>query len=156
MTLFELAALLLQTTADHYVSEGVPVPARQLIADGAIARDCDQLAVSVTRTYAGSPSALAPGTTASTGLVQRTAVLRVELARCVPTVSDSGKPPSPELVTASAETIHADHDLLTTAAREFVKAVRERCGEAVVGDALPFGPEGGLAGWGVEVRVLIG
>lgn len=152
MTLFEVANGLFDSVVAHYADEMADLPERRYISDGLIARDCEQFVVQIARTYSGTPTALATG--ATSGLATRTAVLRAEIARCSPVTGDSGSPPSPEAIMQSADLIHSDHDDLIDAARKFAKD--SGCDPIAVGDATPFGPEGGIAGWAVEVRAQIG
>lgn len=151
MTLFEAAAALLQAVEDSWTEVDV-LPSRRYVSNGAVAHDCEQATVAILRTYAGTPSALASGPTQ--GMATRTATLRAEVARCVPSTDEGGPMPSAAGIQDSAEEVHRDHDLLIIAARKFAK--ESGCEEVIIGDALPFGPEGGIAGWGLEVRAQLG
>lgn len=152
MTLFEVANALFDSVVAHYEAEMADLPERRYISDGLIARDCEQFVVQIARTYSGTPTALATGPTS--GLATRTAVLRAEIARCSPVTGDDGAPPTTQRIMQSASVIHEDHDLLVAAARKFAKT--SGCSEVIIGDATPFGPEGGIAGWAVEVRAQLG
>jgi len=77
----------------------------------------------------------------------------VTLLRCVPTMNDDGTPPSAAELTTSAGVLNSDIWSLLNGLYDF--ATDLGCDMVDVGEALPLGPDGGLAGWRVCLDVLL-
>lgn len=87
---------VLEKTVSTFQSYNVPLPERRYWTLGEPAIDCDQLVVSFTQLYLGTP-----GDEASTPQrchQPRSAVVTISLAREVPTSGQNGRPPSGQTI----------------------------------------------------------
>jgi hypothetical protein len=111
---------VLKKVEDTFISAGVSLPERRYWVLGTPVVDCEQLTVSFIQAYIGPP-----GDEAS--LPQRcdapkTAVLQVQVQRCVPTaITRNGRttPPKAEQMQSASEALAIDLFLLLDASAEF-------------------------------------
>lgn len=133
---------------------GAALPARYYLAPGPLAAwDGEHLAVSCTQVLPGTSDSSAragglPSRHAGSMQIPR-AVYEARILRCVPTVDDSGQPPSAAAIQAASEGILADLGLLLAGVYRFLGDSPQ--GVATAGQADPLGPEGGLSGYRVVV-----
>lgn len=79
----------------------------------------------------------------------------VDVHRCVPTMADDGAPPTPAEMTESADYLNRDLWSLLTYLYDRASLVFEGCGPITWGPATALGPEGGIAGWRVEITAVL-
>lgn len=146
--LFDAATALLEVTRDFYVDNGYPFPPRHYVSCGLPAWDCEQATVYVERTFSGQVDQedVAP----ISCLVVRSAVLVLEIARCVPMIDSEGDQPRIPTVqeeTDAAELVLADPMLIVNAAVDgYRNGQLAGCRGLSVIDWEALGPEGGFAG----------
>lgn len=149
---YDLAARLLTVVNDGFTAAGVTLPERQYVGPGVIvAYDCEQLTVVCTAIGSG-----VPGRRANLPIAgcreQRLGSYRIELVRCVPVIDDSGNPPPPAALQASAQATLRDLDLLESTVRAALTAVTG--GDPVfISAAAPVTAEGGLVASLLDVDV---
>lgn len=92
---------VLERIINLYDSFSMPLPERRYWTMGDPAIDCEQLVVSFVQMYLGAPGdeAMEPKRCRD----PRSATVRISVARKVPVVGQSGKPPSPEAIQTYAE-----------------------------------------------------
>lgn len=156
--LYQAASAVLTAVVDAYSADetATPLPARQYVADGQPAWDLcadGQLTVYLANTRAGMPG-LDQSTQPLTCFAPRVATLWVEVARCVPTVTDSGKAPTAEAIDASAQVLMEDPVRFANAITEAYRAgnLGSKWG-LIVGDWEQLGPAGGLGGGRLQVQL---
>ncbi len=146
-----------------YAVEGVPLPDRQFVSPGLPAWDCELLAVQAERTFghAGNlaTEVLEPQLPAA-GHALRGVTCAVWLIRCVPTIHDDGSNVTVPSVTeeeAAAAVILRDAQLLLN-----VLVAAQRAGDLPSCSGVAFeqwtnvGPQGGLGGGVLRVRLMVG
>lgn len=158
--LYDVCSTVLGAVEDAYAADdtATPLPARRYVADGQPAWDLcadGQLVVYVENTRAGLPG-LDQSLQPLNCFAPRVAFLWVELARCVPTMTDSGRPPAPDAIEASAQTILADPVRMANAITEAYQAgaLGVKWG-LIVGDWQALGPQGGLGGGRLQVQLAL-
>lgn len=130
----------------------ITLPTRRYVTFGDVAFDCAQLTVSV--------GAMATGTLAGDhggpphpGEVPIAALMIALVRDCAPTVKEGGEAPTAEELEAFAAPALADADVLM---RVFLKKANKSiggCKNVKVMSLVPYGPEGGVAGWLLTLRV---
>ena len=109
---YQVAVAILDAVKAAYLADGTDLPARQYVANGEVAFDCDQLVVQVPRIFTGLPGAEQSLPLKLASPVSMQAV--VWLLRCVPIIDDGGREPTPEAIQESAQEILRDAALLRT------------------------------------------
>lgn len=151
---------LLAAVVDAFSTASVDLPSRQYVHAGAIAHDCDQMVVSLRRIVPGDVGVTLTGDTsgqinANLGTVDvRTAVFDVQLLRCVP--SADSQSPDPATLDAEADARIVDAQTLVSG----IVTARTRgyladCDRVAVGTCEAEGPQGGVAGWTVDVHIAL-
>lgn len=122
-----------------FATAGVTLPDRVVFTAGLPVIDCEQVAISVIQAYIGTPG----GQTGEPVKCNspRSVVLQVQIARCVPTISQKGTPPTADAITASTFELTKDAYLLLKAVNEM-----DPVGTGVIADVTMPEPEGGLGG----------
>lgn len=113
-SLVDLCPRILADIETAYGRAGVELPARRYWLMGSPVVDCEQLTLSVVQLYLGPP-----GDEAATPQrcdAPRTVVLQVQVHRCAPVASKTGRPPTPEAIAAAAASLSTDALLLLDAA----------------------------------------
>lgn len=160
--LLDLATDLLAGVVARWPGDASDLPELQYLTNGAIAWDgCDVLAVSFSRTAAafeGDPAQEAITSGVFVGV--QFGVFDVTLLRCVPDMVQTGNElptlPSPADLTASAEQLIRDAQALTNAVIAAQKAGDlAGCGGLVVEGCSAQGPEGGMGGNNLRVRLSL-
>lgn len=143
--IYDVARATLDVVVAAYIDAGVDLPDRQYVADGTPAWDCDQVTVYAERTFSGfaGQEVVAP----LDCLHIRSAVFWVEIARCVPALTNRGAAPTAAAIEASAQVILRDPIIVANA---LVQAYRDGelggCLGLVLEGWEGLGPEGGYAG----------
>lgn len=149
----DIAEELLAAAVTVLSDAGIDPPTRQFVAAGEVADECDSLTVALTEITQGLPGLpttnIEPWSYAFTGSYQ------LRIVRCV-TQEDRG-PLNPDDLTADAEETYSDAWVLVQglAEKKANKELLSSCDSMVIASALPFGPEGGLAGWQINVLVQL-
>lgn len=125
------------------------LPARQLVSIGPPAWDCGLVAVWIERVY-GHPGNVATEVldpqSVSAEHVLRGAFVRIQIARCVPTLDDEASAPDPDDEEDAAKVLLVDCQLVQNVLR-----AAEKAGELVTCHSLAFsewtsvGPDGAMA-----------
>lgn len=155
--LYDLAVVAKDAVVAYYLAQGVELPERRYVADGIPAwfPGCPQFTTRIVRVYSGTPGAETVGEVDC--LVQFTAVVGLEVTRCVPTVNDRGDPPPADDVEASAGVVLADPALLFSAVFDaYQSGDFGDCGGLAYEQWTAKGPDGGMAGGELTVRLQIG
>lgn len=154
--LWLIARDILDTAVLALDSNGIDPPDRRVIAPGEIADDCNQIAVALVRVFTGTPGR-------EVNLPEqcgnaRTAEYVIRPVRCVAVVDDQGHPPSDVQQTDDAEVVYRD---LWTIHQELIQRWADGtfldglCGELLIGNIGPAGPEGGLSGYEMVVQAQV-
>lgn len=148
---YDRSAAILAAIVEHFALEAIAIelPARQFVANGPIAFDCEQVVVEPVRMY--------HGTTGIEGIpdrcVQLNAVeVRCWLLRCVPHTTEKKPIPAEEALDASAALILADLFELTQALAILGKGGTM---DLVVTGAAPIQPQGQIGGSVATVRLTL-
>lgn len=152
----DLAHEILATAIDALEDNAITPPVRQFVSPGAIADDCDQIAVELARIFTGRPGAEV-AEPEQCGYA-RTAEFFIRIVRCLASASDDDDIiPTPDELNGDAKIVMRDiwviHQELIT--RRAAGTFLDRCQNLLVGNALPAGPEGGLGGWQLLIQVQI-
>lgn len=138
----------------------LPLPARRYVNWGAVIWDCDQIVVSIERTFGhtGDVSAEQIDVQPMTMAV-RAVTLAIWIVRCVPDIDASGEQivlPTPAELEASAQVFAADTDqVLAILARRQRQHDFASCDGLGFENCLASGPEGGFAGGVTRLRAEI-
>lgn len=170
MSLLDVAGTaqkLLDLVVDVASAEDVELPERRYVTagvSGAEVWDCEQVVVGLSNLIPGN--AARPATllgestlTAPGALMLFSAVLRVEIVRCIPVISDNGQAPKTPAEHSAGLASMRDAALLHAVR---VKATRDAAltggepGDVLPGNITPAGPEGGFAGVAMTMTVTVG
>jgi hypothetical protein len=128
-------------------------PARQFVAHGRWAHDCEAVVVAIT-SIAMEP--FAPAMCATKDVVS----MSVYVVRCFVDMDDDGNPPAAADITADAVQAAGDLGALVGglgdrwgAGTLFPSIVHLTCEQVTFVGSNPIGPEGGLAGWELQLTV---
>lgn len=139
---------------------GIELPQWQVVTIGPPAYDCGGglVAVYLDRAFPGRPGLELVGIDPKQRCGYPRAVrLNVEIVRCVPVGTDSGQPPSPAELTASARVMMRDgmllFDVIDRAQAE--NALAPQGNVLAAGVLTPLNPSGGLGGVGLAVEVSL-
>lgn len=158
-TVFLIAQSILDAVVGGYEEAGVPLPSRQVIADGhPIAHDCELVAVSLSRTYRGTASTVIAPTVPQRCFSLRTAEYHVWIVRCTSKPQENGEPPAAATITSFAQPILTDAWLLpyvlqTAALSDNLAAP---CDDITVGQLTGLNPQGGFGGSDLIVEFQLG
>lgn len=146
-TIFDAAVVIKNTVIDIYADNSVSLPARRLVAEGAVAWDCEQLAIEFRRNFRGIPGIedLSPDNCAGV----RAAEFHVWVIRCASPMKEDGSPPSVTAMETVAEAMMTDAWLLPWGLQDRIgsgEIPTLACEEVIVGPLVPQGPEGGYVG----------
>lgn len=157
--LSELTSELLVQAAEALDTGTTPAPERQVLTVGAPSFDCpDQLAAFVVRVREADigDSSQVGGMTACHKMTL--VDLRLTLTVCVPGVGQDGKPPGIDALNLSAVRLYAQGWTMWCGLRNrlhggemFDEGQPKRA--ASVGPLVPVDPQGGVAGWSIDVSV---
>lgn len=145
--IFDVATTLRDTVETLYLNEGISLPTRRYISDGAVAWDCELMAVELTAVFRGPPlSPVENFTQRCMGV--RTARFNVWIVRCASTPNEDGSPPATHRIEALADDIYTDAWFLPT---QLAQAAMDGtlgipCDDLVIGELEIVGPEGGFGG----------
>lgn len=147
----EVADDILQATEAGFAAAKIALPERRFVSNNGVAFDCAQLSVEV--------GALGSGTAVSDRAVSNrmpsvpVATILVALIRdCQPMSDESGTPPTVEAIEAASEELLADASVLM---QIFMKRkVLGSCSDVSLQSCVPYGPEGGVAGWVLTIRTV--
>jgi hypothetical protein len=109
-SIVNLCEKILAQVVESYAAVPMDLPTRQYWTLQQPAADCEQLVVWFNQGYIGPPGDEAA--TPQRCSAPRTAVLMVQVIRCVPTVSTKGRPPSAEQIQTASEQLAMDAWLL--------------------------------------------
>jgi hypothetical protein len=150
-------ARMLQGVLDAVVTayEAVPMelPERRYWTLQQPAADCEQLVVSFIQAYIGPP-----GDEASTPqrcYSPRTAVLQVQVIRCIPTVGPKGKSPTAEQIQGGSEQLAMDTWLLLDIAADLEQWDPVGPGLGVIATVAAEAPQGGYQAVTLSVSMAI-
>lgn len=146
-----LAENTLQTIVDAFTAAGITLPDRRYVSNNGVAYDCEQVSVEIGSLSTGT--ATADRQVAAKMPKVPVATLLVALIRdCQPMSNEDGTPPSVEEIEAASDELLADATVLI---RTFLKGnAVEGCTDLAVQTCVPYGPEGGVAGWVLTLRVV--
>lgn len=162
--LFVLARSIIDALNAGYQNDGVALPDHQLVTPGLPAWDCAGLYVHVERTFGHDGNIAAEAVqplTAHPGHTLRAATIAITLLRCVPEASDDG---GGGIILPSASAEEAAAALILTDAQRMLNILvaAQKAGDLTGCNSLAFeswqsaGPEGGLGGGLLRVRVGVG
>lgn len=154
-----LAEDVLAASAAILETTGNPALIRKFVAHGPPALDCcDQLAVHVAQigeapTQAGT--VLQPGLRHAFARVNLTALM-ITVTRCHPVLDESLAPPTPAELTDAAATLNADAWALWNGLFRAQDTLFAACDLVFFDGMTPLVPQGGCAGWVMQVRFELG
>ena len=152
LRLATLADDLLDAVVDAATTLGIDLPARRIIADGAVAWDCELVAVAlptITRGTVGADVSTQRHRASDTYVAE----YRLWVLRGVPMPAEDGSPPAAAKVTEAGKRLMDDGYLLTVGLRGHLATIGHSCQSLAAGPCTAQGPEGGLAGWSATIRV---
>lgn len=151
----ELAEDVLAASGEILATTGNPEIERAFISHGPPAMDCcNQLAVSVAR-IGEAPlfqgSILAPGLRHELGRINLTTMM-ITVTRCHPVLADGGRAPDPAELTEAAATLNADAWALWNCLNRMQDELFSACDLVFFDGVVPLPPEGGCAGFVMQLR----
>lgn len=151
----DMAEEILDAVRSVYTTNGLTLPARQLLAPGGIVDDCDQVAVSFIRLFSGRPGAEV--TDPEQCGFARSAEFTVRLTRCITVVTDDGRLPNAAAVTADARELYRDAWVLFQGLIELrgSGAFLSTCQNLLMGNVVVDDPEGGLGSAELTIQVQV-
>lgn len=157
--IYAIADACLDAVVAHYATLGTELPARQYVANGTPAYDCEQLTVNVESTapITGSPlNEIASDLIRDAGHAMRSGLYAVTILRCIPTLDDEGDPPPVTDEAASSALIYADavNVLNALIAAEIAGEIPGH-GSVVFRGWQSVEPQGGLGGGILRVSISL-
>lgn len=158
--LYDLAAATLTAVGTHWPGDAEPLPDEQFVTNGLVIWEIDdcaeRLCTFVERTFGVEADvALEQITTLGAGFANRGATVGVTLLRCVPDLDDNTVPTGVEL-DASAQIILGDAQALMNALIAAWKAGDlPGCGQLAFESWTAEGPQGGMGGGTLRMRMLV-
>lgn len=153
-----LANTVLSAVVNGWDGGAEPLPERQYVTVGEVAWDCEEVVVSIERTfgYAGDLSVdFNQPLTRGFSFALRGVTLAIWIVRCFPAFEDdAGDPPTTTAIEAATQPIATDSGAILSALIDSQKA-----GELAGCDGLVFenwtveGPQGGMAAGVLRVRI---
>lgn len=156
--IYDLANSTLAAVIERWPMTATELPERQYVIVGTPAADCEQVTVAVERTYAHTGDvALEQIVSVSTNVAfMRAVALSVGVIRCVPVQDDKGDPPAAAEIDRSAQEITADADaVLECLIVAQTNGELAGCGSLAFEGWDTYGPEGGLSGGFLRVRMAV-
>lgn len=151
--LYELAEDILTASEGVLTDNGVTLPSRRAIWPGEIVDECDQLAVTLSQIYSGSPGN--PVADPERGGYVRTAQYIIRIVRCLESLDEQGRGPSDEEINADSLVAYTDIWVLFQGLieRYAAKTFLSSCQGVLFSLITPVGPQGGLGGWAVTIDI---
>lgn len=165
--LFDLADALLGAVEDYYATNAIgplssnALPERRYVSDGLPAWDGEQVTVQVTRLFAVDENGGDGGGFPVGPFVRRGAEMVIQIIRAAPVMSDGsedlvGEAPPPADIAASAQRKLADSQMIDQALITGYKdGTLPGCNGLFMVGWMSDGPEGGLVGGSVTVRMML-
>lgn len=157
--LYDIATEVKDAVVAGFDAEDVELPDRRFVANGAIADDCEQLAVAVQRIFQGTPDGETALVDDVAGAGLRSIDLIVRLTRdCQPLMDHTNDVVDAADIDAAGRVLLIDGWLLrkiVTAAKR-AGDILSACDKAVIGPCVSFGPQGGFGGWELTIRAQVG
>lgn len=148
----ESLGVLLENVLDGVASTfdlaNVVLPEKQYIATGEVAHDCEQVTVSLIQMYLGAPGSQSEEPQRCN--VPRSAVLQIQIARCLPPAAPRSTGPSVAAMTEMTKIQARDSWLLMDAA---LSAVDDYAG--VLADVSVTNPAGGFQAVVLNLTVAV-
>lgn len=135
---------VLRAVESTYASANVPLPERRYWLMEAPAVDCEQVTVSFIQAYIGPPGDQASLPQPCDAI--KTAVLQIQVHRCIPTANAKGKTPSPEAIIVASERLAIDAYLLLDSASALEMWDPIGPGLGVIATVEVTEPQGGFQG----------
>lgn len=149
--LMDVAQEVLDAVVAAFAGAAIDLPARQFVSNNGVAYDCEQVSVEVGGLSTGSATADRVGSLRVP--VRKVATILVALIRdCQPMSSEEGNPPDVETIEAASDQLLADASVLISV---FKKSTLASCEDTSVQSCVPYGPEGGVAGWVLTIRTAL-
>jgi hypothetical protein len=153
LNLKDLMDGVLEKVCNTFQSYNVTLPSRQYWTMGQPALDCEQLVVSFTQMYLGTPGDQA--TDPQRCHVPRTAVLNIILTRQIPTVGQSGKAPSASKIEESSYISAIDAWVMMESINQLDQWDETGFGLGVIGTLDMIGPEGGYTSTNLQLTLAV-
>lgn len=162
-TLYDLARAALNSIVAHWPVDAEPLPDIQYVSNGLLAADgCDMLAVQVERTFSTEADPGVEGLfVLGPGFTNRAVVLKCTMLRCVPVIDtdDAGNVtyiPTPTEIETSAVVVLYDSQAMFNAlvagqANDELGGCQSMAFESWTSE----GPEGGIGGGSLRVRMMV-
>lgn len=147
-SLAALANGVLDSVVSVFEQAGVTLPERRYIATGETAHDCEQVTVSLQQLYLGPPGDQSE--TPQRCEAPRTAVLLVEIVRCIPQPGRNGAPDVAALQ-ATAEQQMIDAYMLLEAGA----TAADKWGLGAMADVTPGQPQGQMQAISMNLIVAV-
>jgi hypothetical protein len=151
-----LARAVLDALTERWPVGAAELPERRYVAFGEVAIDCEQITVSIERTFTIEADAATEVTATGALFFMRAVEVTVQIARCIPTVDDDGNMPRPEDIEVSAAIAAQDEqnirDALIDAQQEGDLA---SCNGIALQNWTAVGPDGGFGGGRLGVLLAL-
>lgn len=158
--IYDIARDVLDAVVAGYLADAVDLPARRFVSLGPPAWDCELVACWVERTFGHAGDVLAEDPDpimAAVGHGLRAALLRIQIVRCYPTLSDAGDPPTPAVMEAATATLLEDAQRVSNILVAASKAgAIGGCNSVAMLDWVSVGPDGAMAASNHGVQVSTG
>lgn len=145
----DLADEVMTVTEQAFADADIDLPERRFVSNNGVAYDCEQFSVEIGALSTGTAGADQPGPARLPKVA--VATLLIALIRdCQPLASENGSPPSVEDIEAASDELLADASVLI---KVFMRTnALGSCSDVSIQTCVPYGPEGGLAGWVLTIR----
>lgn len=145
----DLADEVMTVSEQAFDDASIALPTRRFISNNGVAYDCEQFSVEIGAVSTGSAAADRPGPARLPKLPVATVMIAL-IRDCQPMSLEDGSPPSVEVIEAASDELLADASVLI---KTFMRSnVLGSCSDVSVQTLVPYGPEGGLAGWVLTIR----
>jgi len=156
---YVLARAALDAIINNWDADAEPLPERQYVAFGLVAWDCEQLTVSISRTYGVEADVAAEQLVSNQMFAMRGLEIEVSLIRCVPVADTSGD----VIIIPTADDIEASARIAAIDERTIMNTLIEAqqdgdlggCHGIAFGGWSAEGPNGGLGGGRLAVRLAL-
>lgn len=144
---------VLDAVVNTYAQAGVSLPERRYWTIEQPSVDCEQLVVSFVQAYIGPPGDEA--NTPQNCNAVKTAVLNVQVSRCIPVSNAKGRAPSGSAITAGAEPLMIDAYLLLDSASQLEQWDLNGPGLGIISTIEVAPPQGGFQGVTLQLTTAI-
>lgn len=152
--LYDIAKSILSAIETAYTNNGISLPTRRFVHQGEVAFDCDQIAVTILAVNQGLPGfEITSPVRCGLPLFAR---LQAVIIDCVPGLEESGQSPGHIKLDNAAKNLATKGWVALTGIRDAHRANKiTSCDQLRTVSMTAIGPEGGVAGWVIELEAQV-